>query len=149
MWVTKRQLKNDLHTLLCIIKKVDGQGHFYEKEEDIIVEEILNLEKSWCYCFSGCQMTLGLQYIFLIRGNRAPYDYLRPFRHVSSTRIVNPTRLERRIFLDAFLLTRVIIFGSVTFVGVFCAKTYYWQEVVAALLTPPSASETNLLLQKT
>ena len=24
MWVTKRQLKNDLHTLLCIIKKVDG-----------------------------------------------------------------------------------------------------------------------------
>ena len=30
--------------------------------------------------------------------------------------------------------------------AVFCAKTYYWQEVVAALLTPPSASETNLLL---
>ena len=24
MWVTQRQLKNDLHTLLCIIKKVDG-----------------------------------------------------------------------------------------------------------------------------
>ena len=24
MWVTQHQLKNDLHTLLCIIKKVDG-----------------------------------------------------------------------------------------------------------------------------